>query len=103
MLIVLGKIEVKSGELEDALAVSLKHVARSRTEDGCILHGVHQDVENSNSLVFVEKWRDGAALKQHFELAESKEFIQQLTPLLNAKPQMTIYHANELSPQELGT
>ena len=35
-----------------------EHVRRSRTEPGCLLHSVHQNVEDPSVVVFLEHWED---------------------------------------------
>jgi len=96
MILVLGAIRVRSGQLDAALALSLEHVARSRTEPGCIMHAVHRDTEDDSRLVFVEKWTDGEALRAHFKVPASKQFVQELSALCSEKPTMNIYQADEL-------
>ncbi len=93
MIIVLGSVVVQQGHLAQALALSLEHVARSRTEPGCVAHGVHQDAENPLRLVFVEEWSDADALGLHFKLPASRAFVKALTPLASAAPQMAVYQA----------
>ena len=50
VIIVIGSIVVKAGSVDDALKVSQQHVSRSRSEPGCIAHGVHIDSENPQRL-----------------------------------------------------
>ncbi len=98
MIIVLGHIVVKEDMLEEALALSQRHVTRSRGESGCITHGVHIDSENPQRLVFVEKWRDHASLSAHFKQSGSLEFMRALEGLLVEAPEMSIYQANQAKP-----
>lgn len=96
MILVLGAIRVRSGQLDAALALSQKHVARSREEAGCIAHAVHRDTEDDLRLVFVEQWSDVEALHVHFKIPASKQFVQDLNALCSEKPTMNIYQADEL-------
>lgn len=93
MIIVLGSVVVREGEVEKALALSQEHVARSRTEPGCIAHAVHPDVENPLRLVFVEQWSDQAALKEHFKVPASRAFVKALSALASALPSIAMYAA----------
>lgn len=38
MILVTGSVRVRPEAIEDALALSVQHVERSRQEDGCRLH-----------------------------------------------------------------
>ena len=97
MILVLGSVIAQSGRVQEALALSQEHVARSRAEPGCITHAVHIDSENPNRLVFVEQWADQAALAQHFKVPASRSFVKALTSLAAETPSMAIYEATQLS------
>ena len=96
MIIVLGSIIVKEGCVEKALKISQQHVNRSRGEPGCIAHDVHIDSENSQRLVFVEKWSDQASLTQHFKEATSISFVNKIKEVVTNQPEMAVYDATQL-------
>ena len=79
MLIVTGSVQSRPEAIDEVLALSLEHVRRSRAEPGCLLHSVHQDVEDSLRVVFVEHWEDKAALAAHFAVPASGAFVAGLT------------------------
>jgi quinol monooxygenase YgiN len=97
MIIVTGSAQVRPGRLADALALSLEHVHRSRTEPGCLRHAVHQDVEDPDRVVFVEHWADLDALRTHFRVPASGEFVTALTALTDGHPTLEIYDATPTS------
>jgi quinol monooxygenase YgiN len=96
MIIVLGSVLVSPDRVGEALAISQAHVLRSRAEPGCIEHGVSIDVEQANRLVFVERWGDLDALRAHFKVPASREFVHALTALALAPPLMSLYAASEV-------
>lgn len=98
MILVTGSFVAKQGQLADALAPSIEHVHRSRTEPGCISHAVHQDAENPRRLVFVEEWVDRAALAAHFALPESRAFARAVCALAVAVPTINVYDATRVAP-----
>lgn len=93
MIIVLGHIVARPDTFETLLDLSLAHVQRSRKEDGCIAHAVHVDAENPFKLVFVEKWRDAAALAQHFKVQASIDFVAKARELGAGEPVIEILDA----------
>ena len=97
MILILGAIVARADSLDELRHESLAHVGRSRMEDGCISHAVHIDCENSRRLVFVERWRDSAALDQHFAQPGSGEFVAAVRRLAEATEGMTIYDSTALS------
>jgi quinol monooxygenase YgiN len=93
MLIVTGSVHVRAEHLDRAIELSLEHVRRSRTEPGCLMHSVHQDVEDPNRLVFLEHWADLHALRTHFQVPSSGTFVTELSALADADPEMSIHEA----------
>jgi quinol monooxygenase YgiN len=91
MIIVVGQVDVVPAGIEEALAHSLEHVRRSRTEPGCLSHAVHRDVEHPYRLVFVERWADREALDAHFRVPASGAFVETVSRLAAVDPVMDIY------------
>ncbi len=93
MIIVWGSVQTRTEHRDKVLLLSQSHVNRSRTETGCLAHGAYIDSEDSNRIVFFEKWADRAALDAHFTVPASNEFVQQLSPLLIAPPTIELFEA----------
>jgi quinol monooxygenase YgiN len=73
--------------------LSVEHVQRSRTEPGCLVHSVHQDVEEPLRLVFFEQWADGPSLAAHFEVPASRDFVTAVAALAAEPPTLGVYQA----------
>ena len=99
MIIVLGQVVARSDTLDEMRRISLEHVHRSRTEPGCIAHGVHTDSDNPLKLVFVEKWKDAATLAAHFKVKGSVEFVTRARELAAQAPVIEVFEA---APAKLG-
>jgi quinol monooxygenase YgiN len=97
MIIVTGSVQARPDQLADVLALSLEHVHRSRREPGCLVHSVHQDVEDPNRVVFVEQWADLDALRTHFQVPASGAFVTALAALTDGNPRLDIYDATPTS------
>jgi quinol monooxygenase YgiN len=93
LIIVLGSIVAHPETFEALLDLSLEHVNRSRREDGCLSHAVHVDADNPLRLVFVEKWRDAAALGAHFKVQASIDFVSKARELGADAPIVEIFEA----------
>lgn len=102
MITVFGSVIAAEGCQEELLAISLEHVGRSRGEEGCIAHGAYADVETPNRLVFFEKWSDEQALRRHFALPESGEFVRRASALAVGAPVIEIFHSEPIPFQGRG-
>ena len=98
MILILGSVVVRDGQVDDAIRLSLEHVHRSRAEPGCIAHAVHRDCENPQRLVFVEEWQDDESLRQHFKVPASRTFVAELSAMAIEAPSMTILSAERVGP-----
>jgi quinol monooxygenase YgiN len=97
MLIVTGSVEARPDTIDRILELGLAHVRRSRQQPGCLLHSIHRDVENELRVVFVEQWEDADALKAHFDVPASGEFVREAAALAVRPPEMSIFEA-EVAP-----
>ena len=96
MIIITGSVLTTAETRAELEAECVKHSQRSRAEPGCIAHNVHEDCENSDLLVFIEKWADVAAVKTHFAVPESGSFVAKLRSLASTPPTIEIYNSEEV-------
>lgn len=96
MIIITGYTAVRPEHRDRALVLGVEHSQRSRAEPGCIAHNCHLDAEDENRIVFVEEWADMAAVKAHFAVPESAEFVRELSAMGDTAPVMRIFAAEEL-------
>jgi quinol monooxygenase YgiN len=95
VIIVTSSAVVDPARIDEAIAVSLDPVRRSRTEPGCISHAVHHDVEDPCRLVFVEQGTDLDVLKVHFDVPASPAFVHALAEFTVGRSTMEIYTAEK--------
>ena len=81
--------------------MGVEHSARSRAEPGCIAHNCHVDAEDPNRIVFVEQWADMAAVKAHFAVPASGEFVRRPGAMAVGQPDIQLFEAIEL-PSPVG-
>ena len=96
MIIVTGSILARQDTFDQVLRLSREHVERSREEDGCISHDVHVDTENPLRLFFFEQWRDEAALRVHFAVPASRDFVKALRSLIVETSGTRIWRAERI-------
>ena len=96
MIIITGSVTIRPEHFNAALKLGVEHSARSRAEPGCIAHNCHVDAEDPARIVFVEEWADMGAVKTHFAVAASGEFVRMLSGWAEVPPVMKIFEATEL-------
>lgn len=66
MLLILGTIRLRGGNLARARPVIAEMVRASRAEDGCLAYSYAEDVLEPGLIHVSELWRDREALDRHF-------------------------------------
>jgi quinol monooxygenase YgiN len=98
MIIIEGSMTGSAESIDELIRMSLEHVHRSRLEPGCLAHGVARDVENPLRLVFAEQWQDLDAVRTHFAVPASGEFIRAAASMQTAPPTLAIFDASPAKP-----
>lgn len=93
IIVVTGSLVARPECLPALLAASLEHVHRSRTEAGCLSHGVSIDAEDPLRLIFVERWSDLAALEYHLRQQGSLTFMSAIREYAVRSEGMQVYVA----------
>lgn len=81
MVIVTGEIVARPETRDALIALGLEHCRRSRAEPGCVSHDLFVGVEDPLRLFFFERWTDRAALRAHFAVPESGDFMRRVQAL----------------------
>ncbi|MBX3501608.1 MAG: antibiotic biosynthesis monooxygenase [Alphaproteobacteria bacterium] len=100
MILITGSIAASAATLDEIRAQSVAHSRRSRSEDGCLHHAVHVDAEDPLRLVFVEHWRDRAAVLKHFADPGARGFVAAMRKL-GATTTIEIFEASEIGVKGL--
>ena len=96
MIIVTGTLHARADKLAELLALSRAHVLRSRSEPGCLEHGVAIDSDDPLRLVFFERWADAQAIATHLKLPESRGFGKVVAALVDQRPTLALFEASEM-------
>ena len=66
MFVLTAFIEVADTDRAAIRAALPKVIAATRAEDGCEDYSCYEDTQHAGRYVFIERWRDQAALDRHF-------------------------------------
>jgi quinol monooxygenase YgiN len=95
MLIVMGSVRIDPANIAAALPAMAKMVAASNAEPGCLLCAYSQDLVDPGLVRISEKWRDRAALAEHFASPHMDEWRAVIPTLGISERQLTLFEANE--------
>lgn len=102
MIVVIGRSTAREGADEMMQRLAVEHVARSRSEPGCISYEVSRDIQQPRSFVFIERWTDISALQSHFRVEASRQFANSMAALSDEKPVMSIYRTEVVEFSAVG-
>ncbi|HZK93723.1 MAG TPA: putative quinol monooxygenase [Prolixibacteraceae bacterium] len=78
---IIARFFINDESVETFKALAAKLVAETRLEEGCLFYKLFQDVENKNEFVFIEEYRDEAAMTLHSKSAYLQAFISGINGL----------------------
>jgi quinol monooxygenase YgiN len=73
-MMIVAKVTIKPEKIKDFIAVGKEMVEKSNKESGCKSYQLYQDPFNSNKFVFVEEYKNQAAIDSHFATDYFKAF-----------------------------
>lgn len=97
MIVVTGTVVARPDRFDEVRRLGIEHSARSRAEPGCIAHNVHVDCENPMQLFFFEQWSDEKALRDHFAVPATRDFVRALQTLIVETTGAQIYRAEQIA------
>ncbi len=72
MIHLIATLTIEPGSLAAVTAAVQPCLKATREEEGCISYDLFVDVNDETRLVFVERWKDRAALDAHFKTPHLK-------------------------------
>lgn len=81
-VIVVGKMSIDPGKLDEFLQEVEKLEELTRKEDGCLTYAMALDDYATAQVAVVERWRDEAALRTHLGTDQVKAFIERCGPMI---------------------
>ena len=90
MISVLAKLPMKEDKVEDAIAAIKELAAEVAKEEGTVLYTLNRDPKNPNTLIFMERYKDKAALDAHSSSPYFKAFFAKSGAFLGGRPEITV-------------
>ncbi len=86
-----AKNYVKPEKVQEFLGLCKNLVELSLKDEGCIDYGLYQELENSETLTFLEEWTDEKSLDQHLNSNHFKEIFPLLSEYLEKETEINVY------------
>ena len=90
MVSVIAKLPVQEAQVETAVAAIRDFMAVVAKEEGTLFYTLNRDPKNPGTLVFIERYRDKAALDAHMASPHFQAFFAKGMQLLAGPPEMTV-------------
>lgn len=91
MITIVAKSIIKQGKQEDFKVLAEKLIRESRKEKGCISYNLYEDINHSNTLTFIEEWRNEEAIRLHNESKHVTGIVPKFSELREGKTEINLY------------
>ena len=91
MITIVAKSIIKQGKQEDFKVLTEKLIRESRKEKGCISYNLYEDINHSNTLTFIEEWRNEEAIRLNNESTHFTGIVPKFSELREGKTEINLY------------
>jgi quinol monooxygenase YgiN len=95
MVYVIAHLKARAGKGDEVVALAGPLIEATRKEVGCISYELYRKPTDPDTLVFVETWRDRAAVDAHFAEPHLKSFEAAMADLL-AEARIEVVHPEKV-------
>lgn len=81
MLKIVAHFYIKPEYVEKTDALFTEMVEKSRKDEGCLSYDLYQVEGDTGHFVFIETWKDNAALEAHNQTEHFTRIVKQLTDM----------------------
>ena len=90
MLGVIAKLTIKEGKVDEVIDLVKTLMAEVAKEEGTLAYTLNRDPSNPNAVIFMERYKDKAALDYHSSTPHFKAFFGSIKGLLAGKPEISV-------------
>jgi quinol monooxygenase YgiN len=87
---ILAKVYIKSGSESDFISAASLMIESSNKEEGCLGYMLYQDPYEKTNFIFVESYKNQAAVDAHFATPYFKEFGTKIANLTSKPTEIKI-------------
>lgn len=89
-MMIIAKVSVKPDKTRDFIAAAREIIEKSNNEAGCSFYQLYQDPYDNSKFVFVEEYKNQAAVDAHFATEHFNGFGAKIGDLISGPPEIKI-------------
>lgn len=90
MVSVIARLPMKEDKVQEAIAAIKDLMVEVAKEEGTVLYTLNRDPKNPNTLVFMERYQDKAAVDFHSGTPHFKAFFAKGAAFLAGRPEIVL-------------
>jgi quinol monooxygenase YgiN len=102
-ILVVATIKIQDGKVDEAVAALTPVIEATHEEEGCLSYVLHQDVNDPNTLVFVERWASQDAINAHAQEPHMLKLFEIASDVGAEPPQITFCQSLEVGSSPKGS
>lgn len=96
---IIAKVFIKPGREADFAAAARSIIEKSNSEEGCLFYQLYQDPYVTTNFIFVERYKNQAAVDFHFGTTYFSEFGEQIGDMVSQPAEIKVIDvAGEVTP-----
>lgn len=95
MIIIIATIKVKPGRKQEFVESACSAIEETRKEAGNISYSLFSSVQEENTVVFLEEWKDQESLSAHIKAPHFKALGSLIKDMSSEAPVLKKYQASE--------
>ena len=89
-MMIVARLSIKPDKIKDFTEVAKEMIANSNKEEGCTSYQLFQDPYDNSKFVFVEEYKNQAAVDAHFATDYFKAFGTKIGDLIAGAPEIKV-------------
>ncbi|MCX6224323.1 MAG: putative quinol monooxygenase [Bacteroidia bacterium] len=89
-MMIIARLSVKPERVKDFVAAAKEIIEKSNQESGCTFYQLYQDPYDASKFVFVEEYKNQAAVDSHFATEHFKAFGPKIADLVAGPAEIKI-------------
>lgn len=95
MKVINASFFIKENQRENFLTDTKELISETRKEEGCLAYNLYESLEERNTFIMVEKWKDQIAIDIHNQNPLLQNFISKVADYSIKAPYLKIFELGD--------